>query len=117
MKFTLPPQMSELRRTLARSHNNRVMILLVLLLGYIFTAVALTAVGLSPRAMLYFVLFVGCAFGVAGIVYVIRLSKRQCISLGFVCPLCGGTLYDGRDNRLGFRGECPCCKKFIMDRL
>jgi hypothetical protein len=117
MKFTLPPPMSEKRRILARSHNNRVMILLVLILGYIFTAVALTVVGLSPRAMLHFVLLIGCVFGVAGIVYLIRLSKRQSVALGFVCPLCGGPLYDGRDNRLGHRGECPCCKQFIMDRL
>ena len=49
--------------------------------------------------------------------FVFRLSKRQSIALKYVCPLCGGALYDGRENRLGRRGECPCCKKFIMDRL
>jgi|GEM_PF-2450754 len=52
-----------------------------------------------------------------GIVYVIRLSKKQSVALGFVCPLCGGALYDGASNRLERRGECPCCKQFIIENL
>jgi hypothetical protein len=112
MKFTLPPPMSEKRRVLARSHNNRVMAMLMLLLGCIFAGFYI-----FPRSAALFWLLPVCIGEVAGIIYVIRLSKRQCVALGFVCPLCGGALYDGRDNRLGYRGECPCCKKFIMDRL
>ena len=54
---------------------------------------------------------------ILGMVYVIRLSKKQSIALGFVCPLCGGVLYDGRSNRLSYRRECPCCKQFIIERL
>ncbi|HEY2342539.1 MAG TPA: hypothetical protein VGH90_05905 [Chthoniobacteraceae bacterium] len=52
-----------------------------------------------------------------GVLYVIRLSKRQSIDLGFTCPRCGGPLYDGRSNRLGFRGECPRCKQFVIEQF
>jgi hypothetical protein len=112
MKFTLPPQISEKRRLLARSHNNRVMALLMLMFGCIFAGLYI-----FPRSTALCWLLPVCIGEVAGIIYVIWLSKRQSIALGFVCPLCGGALYDGRNNRLGYRGECPCCKQFIIDRL
>ena len=105
--------MSDLRRTLARSHNHRVGILLVPFLVYIFGTIALV----QSRGVRDVVLLVGCVFAVAGLFYVINLSKRQSVALGFVCPLCSGPLYDGGDNRLIRRGECPCCKQFIIDKL
>ena len=60
---------------------------------------------------------VGTFLGVMGIIYVIRIGRKQSIALGFVCPLCGGALYDFGSNRLGHRGECPCCKRLIIERL
>ncbi len=54
---------------------------------------------------------------IAGIVLVARLDKRLSVALGFICPICHGALYDGRSNRLAFRGECPCCREFVVDRL
>ncbi len=105
--------MDEMRRTLARSHNRRVMALAIGLGALLYLGVKVFP---SRQLMLAWFLVVG-VMEVAAIVYVMRLSKRQSVSIGFVCPLCGGPLYDGRDNRIGFRGECPCCKRFIMDKL
>ena len=110
---SLPPQLKELRRKLARSHNKRVMLLAGLLFASIFIALRLT---LSQTA-LFSLLATAAIAEIIGVICVIRLSKRQSIASGFSCPRCGGSLYDGRSNRLGIRGECPCCKQFIIDQL
>jgi hypothetical protein len=113
MKFTLPPQMNETRRILVRSHNNRVGLVVVPVVCGVFGGFFLFQ---SRSAVQIWALGVSVA-GIVGVICAIRLSKRQSITLGYVCPLCGGPLYDGGDNRLGNRGECPCCKKFIIDKL
>jgi len=114
MKFSLPPKLEAVRHTLARSHNRRVMLLLLLL-----TAFLLEGMRVSRHYHVGF--FAVCVGGVLmvilGIIYIVRLSKNQSVALGFVCPLCGGALYDGASNRLGFRGECPRCKQFIIEKL
>lgn len=111
--FNLPPNVKAMRRTLARSHNRRVLLLLA---AIVILFISLPALKLAkpyrPAAIIGL-----CLFGVIGIVYVIRLSKKHSIALGFVCPLCGGALYDGGDNRLGSQGVCPCCKLFIINKL
>lgn len=109
--YSLPPALKELRRKLARSHNIRIMVLLGLCYGIIFSALRFH----PSQSVLLAIVFI--ALGIIGVIYVIRLSKRQSVELGFVCPRCGGSLYDGRSNRLGTRGECPCCKQFIIDQL
>jgi len=114
MAFVLPPRLKTVRHTLAYSHNRR--IILVMLVSY--TA----AYGGLLIAKYYhcspWLALVGAGFiGIPGAFYALRLSKTQSIALGFICPLCNGALYDGRDNRLGSRGECPCCKQFIIERL
>jgi len=111
--YSLPPQLKELRRKLARSHNNRVLLLAGLLCGIILASLHFP---LSLTVLLSF-LAVAVVVEILGIIYVIRLSKRQSIALGFSCPRCRGPLYDGRSNRLGDRGECPCCKQFVIDQL
>ena len=113
MNYTLPPKMRKMRRTLAASHNLRVVALMLLLCAFVVAGLLFFKSGL---AMIGWLLVAGVV-EIALIFYIIRASKRQCVALGFVCPLCGGALYDGRSNRLGYRGECPCCKKFIMDKL
>jgi hypothetical protein len=75
--------MSETRRTLARSHNRRVMVLLIGLLALIYLGLSLFP---SRRAFLIWLCTV-VILQVAATAYVIRLSKRQSISLGFVCTL------------------------------
>jgi hypothetical protein len=69
------------------------------------------------RVQILVLLVIAVLLEIPAFVYVCRLSEQQSIALGFVCPLCGGALYDGRDNRLGYRGECPCCKQSIIERL
>ena len=104
MKYTLPPNLAEIRRTLAQRHNRRVLFLMVVYVGFVF-------LGLRARVA-NGVLAVGAIiFAVVGIIYLIRLAKKQSITLGFVCPLCGGDLYDFGSRRLDRLGECPCCKK------
>jgi hypothetical protein len=113
MKYTLPPKLAEIRRTLACSHNRRVLFLIVIYFVFVLAG----ALAARPHSAGNWVLAVGTILAVMGIIYVIRLGKKQSIALGFVCPLCGGALYDFGSNRLGRRGECPCCKQFIIERL
>jgi len=115
MKFTLPPKLAAVRKTLARNHNRRVILLLLAMMAYIVSILQLDQ--LHHDAMLVILMAGTALIGIPGIIYVIRSSKRQSIALGFVCPLCGGSLYDGKSNRLGFKGECPCCKQFVIERL
>ena len=111
--YSLPPRLKELRRVLARSHNNRVMLLAALLFGSLFVVLRCN---LSLWILLS-LLATAIVAEVLGVIYVIRLSRRQSIALGFSCPRCGGSLYDGRSNRLQSRGECPCCKQYVIDQL
>ena len=99
-----------MRRTLASNHNRRVAVLLLLLFVILFTGLRLIH---SPRI----VFGIAFAFEIPGIIYVVRLGRRQSVALGYSCPRCGATLYDGASNRLAKSGECPSCKQFIMDDL
>ncbi|HSI15778.1 MAG TPA: hypothetical protein VK961_27270 [Chthoniobacter sp.] len=101
-----------MRRTLARSHNWRVIIL-----GLAIIATAGIDIQTRWANGLYISLGLAIAVAVAGLVYVLHAAARQSLALGFVCPRCGGSLYDRRDNRLGQKGECPRCKAFIIDEL
>jgi hypothetical protein len=114
MKYNLPLHLAEIRRRLARRHNRRILFLLVTMFVLI-----LAALQFSPGhpAQVLLATIAMALIEIMGLIYAIRLSKKQSMVLGFVCPLCGGPLYDGRSNRLGYQGECPCCKKFIIDRL
>ena len=114
MMQDVPPRYIEMRRKLARNHNSRVLILFLVLMVFLIAGVRLMA---SHRTAVYCVFGAAFLVEIAGIIFVFRLAKKQSIAMGYVCPLCGGSLYDGRDNRLGFRGECPRCKKFVVDKL
>jgi hypothetical protein len=114
MKYTLPPKLAEIRRTLARSHNRRVLFLMVIIFVFILAAVI---VARRHHAGVQALLLGTIPIEVTALIYIIRIAKKQSIALGFVCPLCGGALYDFGDNRLGRKGECPCCKQFIIDKL
>lgn len=117
MKVTIPQKFDVLRRELARSHNRRVMLLVLGISAIIMVAVLPLARSQGTEIQLVLALVVAALTGIFGIISIIRLSKQQSVALGYVCPLCGGALYDGRSNRLGFRGECPRCKKFIIEKL
>ncbi len=117
MKFTIPPKLDALRRQVVRSHNRRVMLLLLGVAAIIAMVVAVEIPAQSNQTEMLIIGGVAALAEIIGIIVIIRLSKKQSIALGYACPLCGGALYDGRSNRLGNRGECPCCKKFILEKL
>ena len=99
-----------MRREIASAHNVRVMLLLAVVLIIILLGIYwLKSVKIGA--------ILGGVAEVLGIFYVLRLDKRQSTRLGYVCPDCGGSLYDGKDMHLARTGQCPRCKKFIIDRL
>lgn len=52
-----------------------------------------------------------------GTAFMARQTRLQSEALGFVCPLCGKSLYEPRHGRLSSSGECPHCKQPILDHL
>ena len=40
-----------------------------------------------------------------GVFYLLRLARQQSVQLGFVCPLCGPSLYEPQHRRLLYHGE------------
>ena len=111
--YSLPENLKAIRLTVARSQSRRVTLLVVGVFGLLFLVLCIA----RSRATLFALLAMVICAEIGGIVYVMRLGKAQSIALGFACPLCGGALYDGNTNRLGNRGECPCCKRFVIDQL
>jgi 1,4-dihydroxy-2-naphthoate octaprenyltransferase len=97
MKFSLPPKLREMRGTIARNHNRRVLLVMVAFFTWVLLALLLAR---RHQAADWTVLVSGMVMVILGVVHIIRLSKKQSVALGFVCPLCGGALCDGRDNRL-----------------
>jgi len=117
MPFTLPKRFNVSRRILVRSHQHRVVIWFAIMIPFLVVGVVFDKLHVSLLLFWGFVILT-LLVGVFGMAYVIRLDKRQCVALGLGCPLCGGALL----NRNGFnwlliRGECPCCKQSIIDKL
>lgn len=116
--FTLPPKSDAMRRSIARSHNRRVVFIMgpVALLGILGIVFAkMSNINSLPIIVVFgvlcFLVMVVC------MMYVSRLDMRQSIKLGFVCPQCGAGLYCAHVDRLWIRGECPHCKQFIIEKL
>jgi hypothetical protein len=114
MKHSIPESANAVRRVVAKRHNLHVIVLLLVVASTLLLGVF--AFRSNPLAG-YVILCAAVAVEIAGIVLVVHLDKRLSVALGFVCPVCRGPLYDGRSNRLQFRGECPCCRQFIVDKL
>jgi hypothetical protein len=117
--FDLPPKSDVMRRTIARSHNRRV----VLILWPLALCVILVAASVKLYNLQMPITIIG-AFGIlifllliTSLIYVSRLDMRQSVKLGFVCPQCGAGLYCATLPRLWIRGECPHCKQFIIEKL
>jgi hypothetical protein len=110
MRYDLPPRLQLIKFQISDGHNRRLMVLMgSLVIGY-FILLKI------PQTLLL------VAFSIleaAGLIYVMWRNRRQCIDLGFVCPVCGGTLYENSkfSNRLGEDGQCPRCGEYIIDQL
>jgi hypothetical protein len=110
---------------MARAHNRRVLCLLAALFGTLaLGAFLLQEFGQSFQktenqrtVAILLVLAIAWVVIIVGFIRIIRADKAQCVSLGYVCPFCGAPLYDNDVNRFRLRGECPSCKRFIIDEL
>ena len=114
MSNGVPVYFDEMRLRVARSHNLRVLAILPLLGLPLVISILLHLHGPLVSALT----LVGMAVTlIAGMLIITRLDNRQCIHIGFICPICDGPLYDGRSNALSNKGSCPCCKKLILSKL
>ena len=112
MPATLPPEYDHKLRTIARAHNRY----LVWIVGVWFI---LTVAGLkisqTQRTLGFSILGGSLVVPLGGVLLVSRWAKKQSISMGFVCPHCGASLYEPPHTRLLSRGECPKCKQSVSE--
>jgi uncharacterized membrane protein YdjX (TVP38/TMEM64 family) len=116
MSFTLPPKFDSLQRIVAHSHKRRIMIWLAIMIPFLVIGVVFSKSNV-PSWLFFGFAILTVFVGIFGMIYVSRLDKQQSVTLGFVCPLCGGGLYCWTNGRLWVRGECPHCKHSIIKRL
>jgi hypothetical protein len=112
MSYELPPKLAEMKLQVSRSHNNRLLLWMVSLAIYVFIIVKFPLLPIP-------VIGLGGLIEIVGLIYVMWRNKKQCVQLGFICPFCGGTLYENSrySNRLWRDGECPRCGEFILDKF
>jgi hypothetical protein len=115
MPLPLPPKSEALRRTIARSHNLRLFVHLLVMIP--FLAGLIFARNHAPTWLFVGIAILTFLVFIYGHIYLNRLDIRQSVAIGFVCPLCGAGLYCGNVTRLWDRGECPHCKQTIVDKL
>ena len=112
MPASLPPEFDNKLRTIARNHNRY----LVWIVGVWFI---LTVAGLkisqTQRTLGFSILGGSLVVPLGGVLLVSRWAKKQSISMGFVCPHCGASLYEPPHTRLLSRGECPKCKQSLAE--
>ncbi len=116
MPFTLPPKSDALRRTIARSHNRRIAVWFAIMVPFLAAGVFATKSNISSWLLTGTCILTLLVFTL-GAVYWNRRDKQQAVKLGFVCPLCGEGLYCLHLDRLWIRGECPHCKRAIIEKI
>jgi hypothetical protein len=111
--YSLPPKLDEIFRQLQICHRRRLNIAVMIFFALVLVGILLTNTkdgALESMFVAYGVFMICCT-------QAIRLSGRQSIAAGFICPRCGKALYNGRYSRFGRIGECPNCKQFVADEL
>ena len=110
MSYVLPPRLQEIKLQIRSSHNRHLMFWMGSL---IIAFLIILKFPQSPVLIAFIIL------EAAGLIYVMWRNRKQCIDLGFLCPICGGTLYENSrySNQLVRDGECPRCGEFIIDKL
>ena len=105
-----------MRVVMIRSHNRRLGLMFLIMIAFGLPAILLL---LNHQNILFVYLLFACAVlvEILGFVKILSLAKKQSLKLGFICPSCGGDLYDGRTNRLGNFGECARCKQSTIVQL
>lgn len=115
MNSVLPDHLEQKRLIIARANNRRVIRVLVVL-GVTLLGVALMLRDLPKEQRFPILLTIlGVAFVLE--VYILRNgwkeNEEMCRSLGFMCPHCGGTLYEPR-SFISINGLCPKCRKPVI---
>ena len=115
MRNVLPERYTAAGQAISKSHNIRVLLLLVtflaaMILWVLFLSRYAPAPYRKDAAIGYL-----CALGVAvfyGIFRIAKHDKAKCYELGYICPHCGRPLYSSK----GFEkvtGRCPACRKTV----
>ena len=117
MSYELPSKLSEMRTRIGHDHNNRMLLWMGSLIVYGILAAYATTATQIPLWIIGF----GGILEIVAIIYIACRPYQQSIELGYVCPLCGGSLWKGSNryayDRLLDCGECPHCEQFIADRF
>jgi hypothetical protein len=124
-RFPPPDKFIEIHRRMARAHNRRmgrlglVLLGILVLGGYILQEFGQRFPTTKNERLIAIFLLLALLWAVfiPGVIRILRADKAQCVSLGYICPFCGAPLYDNDINRVRTRGECPSCKRFIIDEL
>jgi hypothetical protein len=119
MNANLPSEMKRKLGIVRRSHNTRLLIFLAIFIPAVFGGIRLVAYverHIDPGSRIPLITFTLCVvvIGVLMLRSVFRHDAFLCRQLGLVCPHCSRTLYEPSLNLLTVRGECPRCKKPVL---
>jgi len=123
MRVSLPSNIDSKLRKIGRRHMKRLWVLLLLWFGStglgIMIGLGRPILGIRLNSPILGLCLAGVsyAFAIAGFVYVLRKAKQDWLEMGFVCPLCGGNLYEINYSKFLEKGECHHCKQPIMETL
>jgi hypothetical protein len=116
MPHKFPAKFDSVRRILRRSHQRRVLVLGAFMIPFLAGIVTLGKLAI-PLWLVLIPAILGFAVFILGLVFVNSLDRKESVTLGFVCPLCGAGLYCATLNRFWIHGECPHCKQPIFVEL
>ena len=125
VETTLPPEMEKLRRRLVRSHNNKVgLIVLILVIGLFYWIGSARPHEHRNDPFLHWLIVNSPLFlslpALFGCFALIELRDRALSRIwGFICPHCGEPLYKaesiyGSANSVRQTGNCPKCGQRVF---
>jgi hypothetical protein len=112
------PELRQKQRSCVLHHNLNVVILLVVVMLTFFASVHLVG---SRQLGKYWTVVPMLFVAAAGIYVVLREDRLYAERTGFVCPVCGKSLYFSSDavqkSALITKGLCPRCKADVVGTL
>ena len=121
----LPPQMETLRRRLVRSHNNKVRLLFLLVLGSLLYWLLASRIyehknDPFPQWLIaHAPIFLALPAFFGGAVLIELRDRGLSLKWGFVCPHCGAPLYKAESvywpgKSVRETGDCPKCGQKVF---
>jgi hypothetical protein len=111
LKSVLPPAFEAARVRIARTHNQLIVLLLVLFIGTLFGLLRYAPDLMQEDPLKPLLVVVAVEFAL--ILALVRFDRFQCRRLGYMCPQCGKPLYESR-SMFYLDGICPKCKHQIF---